>query len=348
MKCNYVFVVLFGVSQLFGSVFSQVHTLVENQSLFESNDKLKIKLTADFSFLIKNKEDEKYISANIDMHFADSYVFQKNIRIKPRGYFRKMNCGFPPLMLNFKPDMLCLKDGRYGKVKMVTHCFDSDRYVEYVLKEYLSYKLFALISPYSLQVRLVDVEYVDIGKREHRINQLGFLIEPMDVFCERVNVIEIEGKYFDDDEINELEADRVAIFMYMIGNTDWRIKSGHNIKFLKKKDHRVEEVVPVPYDFDHAGLINANYARPSEWSEAERVTERDYVGRCRLVDTNYDILIQDYLSAKEDVFRTINEFKYLDIKMRKRITKYIESFYKELEKPERFKRSLHHSCMEKY
>ncbi|MCU4173705.1 hypothetical protein J1N11_01360 [Marinilabiliaceae bacterium N1Y90] len=339
---------LFGLTSFAVSSLAQVEKETGRNSLFEGEEKLQIKLSADFTSLLKNKEDENYIPALISIRFSKKDAFERELRLKPRGYYRKMNCGFPPLMLNFKPDTLIVDDGKYVKVKLVSHCYDSDTYRDYVLKEYLIYKLYALISPYSLRVRMADIEYRDTGKRERNVDQLGFLIEPMDVFCERTDVIEIEGKYFNDAEINELEADRVAIFMYMIGNTDWRIKSGHNIKFLKIKNHRKEEVVPVPYDFDHAGLINTSYALPSEWSEAERVTERDFTGRCRTFDTNYDVLIEDFLKVKEQMLKTINEFEYLELKQRKRVFKFVEDFYEELEKPERFKRNLHNSCMDRY
>lgn len=348
MRCRSLIVVSVLLIPFVVNSLAQEEIEPDHFDIFEGEEKLRLKLSADFTSLLKNKEDENYIPALISIRFSKKEAFERELRVKPRGYYRKMNCGFPPLMLNFKPDTLIAADGKYVKIKLVSHCYDSDTYMNYVLKEFLIYKLYALLSPYSLRVRLADVEYVDTGKRERNVNQLGFLIEPMDVFCERTDVIEIEGKYFDDAEINELEADRVAIFMYMIGNTDWRIKSGHNIKFLKIKNHRVEEVVPVPYDFDHAGLINTNYALPSEWSEAERVTERDYTGRCRTFDTNYDVLIEDFLTVKEKMFQTINEFEYLEEKQRKRVFKFVEDFYEELEKPERFKRNLHNSCMDRY
>ncbi len=90
------------------------------------------------------------------------------------------------------------------------------------------------------------------------------MIEPIEALCNRMNALEIKTAYFKDSEINSLDADRIALFMYMIGNTDWRIKGGHNIKFIKPLTHKILQVTPVPYDFDHSGFINTGYAKPSE------------------------------------------------------------------------------------
>nr|WP_319400138.1 hypothetical protein [uncultured Carboxylicivirga sp.] len=320
-----------------------------NSILFDETSLLKITLKSDFTQLIRNKNNEEiYYNGECTIHWSDTFIDEKNIRIKARGYFRRLNCYFPPLMLNFKPDSLKTADGTYAKVKLVTHCQKSKIYIDYIFKEYLIYRIYELLSPYALKTRLVQVNYIDRGKRTRHAQSIGFLIEPIDVLCQRTNSIELKSKNFNLSEVNNLEADRVALFMYMIGNTDWRIKSGHNIKFIKPNNFKILKVTPVPYDFDLSGLINASYAHPSEWSVAESVTERDFLGKCRINEDNYYELISDFIDNKDLIYQTILDFEWLEQKKRKSLLKYIDSFFDELDKPDRFIKKLNSTCMEDY
>jgi hypothetical protein len=60
---------------------------------------------------------------------------------------------------------------------------------------------------------------------------------------------------------------KMAVFQYMIGNTDWSVPYLHNIRILSFDAQTIPSVVP--YDFDHAGIVNAPYALPrSNWNSA--------------------------------------------------------------------------------
>ncbi|TRX72283.1 hypothetical protein [Carboxylicivirga sp. M1479] len=316
-------------------------------SLFDGDDVLPISLHFDITTHLR-KKSEDYKPGKIVFYFDDEDSIMVDVRCRARGNYRKEKCFFAPLILNFKPDTLFTTDGPLTKVKMVTHCVNSRQYTEYVLEEYLIYKLWELISPYAFRTKLLDINYVDTGKKGKNLQAKGFLIEPMYMMAYRTNTIEVDGEYFKDHEINTMDADRMAFFCYMIGNTDWRIKSGHNVKFIKRFGHRREEVTSIPYDFDHAGLVNTSYAMPAEWASVGSVTERQYIGRCRSNDDNYHTLIDEYLAVEESIYETILNFEELDLKQRKQIYKYITSFYKELHRPKSFIRMLHQECMESY
>ncbi|MBS2211651.1 hypothetical protein KEM09_09570 [Carboxylicivirga mesophila] len=328
-------------------VIAQVTDKPVFPSLFDNSEVLKVSLYFDITSHIRKKSEE-YCDSKVIIYFSATDSAEINVRCRARGNYRKDNCFFPPVMLNFKPDTLFTEDGYLTKLKLVTHCSGSKVYEEYMLKEYLIYKLWALLSPYALRTRLCDIQYFDFGERGKNYQAKGFFLEPVYMMSERTNTIEIEGEYFKDHEINAMDADRVAFFNYMIGNTDWRIKSGHNVLFIKRFGHRREEVTAIPYDFDHAGFVNASYAKPAEWSSADDVTERDYTGRCRDYDDNYYALIGEFLAIEEQVYETILNFEHLDMRDRKQLYKYISNFYKQLKKPEAFIRSIHNSCMNRY
>lgn len=336
-------IIVFGCQK---SIISQDQKAVY-PSLFDNDEVLKMSLYFDITTHIR-KKSEIYCDSKVVFYYSEKDSIERKVRCRARGNYRRDNCYFPPVMLNFKPDTLFTDDGSLTKVKLVTHCINNKAYRNYMLEEYLIYKLWELLSPYALRTRLCDIRYVDTGDKGRDYQALGFMLEPVEMMTQRTNTIEIDGEYFKDHEINAMDADRVAFFNYMIGNTDWRIKSGHNILFIKRFGHRREEVTALPYDFDHAGFVNASYAKPAEWSRAKQVTERDYTGRCRDYDDNYYALIDEFLAVEEQVYETILNFEHLDGKDRKQLHRYVQMFYKQIKKPESFVRLIHSMCMDRY
>ena len=71
------------------------------------------------------------------------------------------------------------------RIKVVTHCKGSQDYEEYVLKEYLCYKIYNIISPVSFRVRLVRMTYVDTGRKNKVTEGWAFMIEPKHMLAER-------------------------------------------------------------------------------------------------------------------------------------------------------------------
>ena len=156
--------------------------------------------------------------------------------------------------------------------------------------------------------------------------------------------MEIEGEFVKAENVIEEEADKVALFQYMIGNTDWRIKSGHNTKFMKSITRVSQKVTPVPYDFDYAGFVGTHYSHPQEWTSIETVKEREYMGYCRNNDEAYLKTIKHFLDKKAEILNTIESFTYLSERERKELIKYIEGFYSLLDNQDRFINILKDQC----
>ena len=68
-----------------------------------------------------------------------------------RGKFRRMRCQFPPLRVQFKKDTLrALGLADHNDLKLVTHCMDDpDSSRENILREYLCYRLYNILTPIS-------------------------------------------------------------------------------------------------------------------------------------------------------------------------------------------------------
>ena len=98
---------------------------------------------------------------------------------------------FPPLRLNFKRDNTegTLFEGQ-NKLKLVAHCQDAEeQYKEYVVREYLVYKAYQLLTDKSFRVRLLKMTYVDKANEDKKMEKYGFLIESDEMLAAR-----LEGK----------------------------------------------------------------------------------------------------------------------------------------------------------
>ena len=188
------------------------------------------------------------------------------------------------------------------------------------------------------------MKYIDTGKKERNYERFGILIEPLDLLTKRSGAIEIESKLVRGENVFEEEADLVSLFQYMIGNTDWRIKGGHNTKFMKSMTKVTPKVTPVPYDFDYAGFVGTHYSHPQEWTSIEDVKQREYMGYCRNSDEEYLKTINKFIDKKDEIIETINSFSYLYERERKSLVKYIESFYNEIENSKYILSVLKNQC----
>lgn len=316
------------------SALEPVSETLEELSIFDNDEPLKLTLKYDITSFIRHKTKGEYLDAELRIRFSETDSIVKNIRLKARGNARREQCFFPPIYLNFKTDPLTNTElSGVKKIKLVTHCSTAKSYQDYILKEFLIYKLNNVLMENSLRVKMLDITYIDTGKKGRNYHQRGFLIEPLEVLCHRLGATEINSAIVKGPHIVESEMDVAALFNYMVGNTDWRVRSGHNMKFVKLLTNLSSEVTPVLYDFDLSGLIGASYAIPQEWTRIKTVQEREYLGYCRDSDEAYLNAIKVFTQKKDEVLKTINTFDFLGEKDRKSVYKYIEGFYNLTKKP---------------
>jgi hypothetical protein len=259
-------------------------------------------------------------------HINETDSINKEIRLKSRGEFRNGYCDLPPIRLNFSKAGFEKNDlKKINKLKMVTHCKYGNE--DYLLKEYLIYKLYNVLTDYSFRVRLTRIEYINTYKKSKPIKTYAFLIEPVEMLGERMNSIPIDVVSANQKQIIPEMMDRMAIFFYMIGNTDWSIPNQHNCKILSSLVYSASNLgAIVPYDFDYSGLVDADYAIPLESLGIQSVRERLYLGICRSEDQFINAL-REFSDKKEQFYKVINDFTLLKEKERKKMIGYLDSFY---------------------
>ena len=272
---------LFGQNDSIDSKFAVNDTIKWDFGLFTNDQPLKLSLRFNMTEYTRKKSKEQYLKAILTYHVSDKDSINREIKLKSRGEFRNGFCDFPPIKLNFKNAEF--KKGDQQKIeaiKLVTHCKYGNE--ENLLKEYLIYKLYNVLTDNSFRVRLIDMEYINTYKVKKPLKSYAFLIEPMNLLSVRMNAVEVQSTKLGQKNMTPESMNRMAIFNYMIGNTDWSVPNQHNCKILSPLiSDKPGFGVIVPYDFDYAGLVNADYAVPYEKLPIKSVTERLYIGFCR-------------------------------------------------------------------
>jgi hypothetical protein len=335
---------LYDASADFRQSFEEVQ---KTFALFGNEASLRITVVSDFKELNRRKDTLEYQDAVLEYVYNDSVVVHRDIGIKARGNYRRENCYYPPIKLNFPKKSVRLQWLRnFDKIKMVGICKSGDSYEQYLLSEYYVYRLFNILTDQSYRVRLLSVTYNDIGtKNKKRAVQTrhAFLIEPHEAVAERLNSEMLRAGNFPYDIFKPEEINLIAVFQYMIGNTDWSIPAQHNVKILKPKDPSMFLRTAVPYDFDYCGIVDPPYAIPSELLPIENIQQRLYRGPCRDF-SEFPEILDRFRQKKSEFYALIQESPYLTDGTKKRMTNYMDSFYKVIDDPRKLRAELSVNC----
>ena len=261
--------------------------------------------------------------------FYDSTGTRKEImvEVRARGHFRKNpdNCDFPPLKLKFRKKSVAgtafegLKD-----IKMVTHCQNEiPEYEQYVLQEYLIYKTYNIYTPLSFKTRLARIHYMDMSGPQDTLTRFAFFRENPEDMASRNHGELLEFESAPQDKLDQDQLSLMAIFNYMIINTDYSIPIMHNV-VLVSRDY-FEPPLPVPYDFDWSGLINIPYDSPYV-AHISGSPERVYKGPC-LRMKELEIILYEMQQKKLEIFELILEFPYLDNEKKSRNIQDLHLFF---------------------
>ncbi|MBN2863245.1 MAG: hypothetical protein JXN62_08800 [Bacteroidales bacterium] len=312
-------------------VYDIADTINKDIRLFERDDLLELSLRFDITTYRRKRSSEEYLPAVLTYHISEADSINKDIKLRARGIMRLGYCDYPPIRLNFKktksPDD---EFSNIDKLKLVTHCKLGNE--NYLLTEFLIYKLYNILTENSFRVRLVRMNYINTHKESKPVRQFGFVIEPIEALCTRTNSHEISSKGVDQPNIKADMMDRMAIFNYMIGNTDWYVSNHHNVVILvQPHSERPDLGAIIPYDFDYAGLVNADYAVPHEAVPIKTVRERYYCGICR-TEEEFTEALKEFSDKKEEFYNIIRDFPYMNDKQKKGLFTYLDEFYKDFDK----------------
>lgn len=300
----------------------------EGPSLFSSLQQdgvLELVLEAPLSDLVENKESEERRPARLTVQRPSGQSVY-DIEVRPRGNMRKRYCSFPPLKLYFDEEALSAEGfSGHDEIKLVAHCQEDGE--PWLLKEYLAYRLYNELSGRSFQVQLARILYRDSEGRMPDESRYAFLIEPKADLAGRVDGEIIEPA----DGLNIIGAEQYrqfVLFQYMIGNTDWSLQKGHNVEILQVSGDSAP--TPVPYDFDNAGLVDADYAIPHPSLPISDVSQRLFQWRGKSLE-GFGDTAEHFISRKGRLLAVVEQFEYLDEADKRQMLQYMESFFRIIE-----------------
>ena len=328
---------------LFLFCFFPMSTMLgQSSSLFDSDEVLALNLRGDLKTVFKDRGDDSQYHVASLQYKTDLNTIKIPIKIKTRGHFRKIssNCKYPPILLNFRKSTIPKKSIFEGqdKVKLVTPCQGDN----YVINEYLVYKLYNLITPRSFKARLVKLIFQDTVKNKSSKPYYGILIEEEKQMAKRNQSITLEKIGLRPESTQKEDFLKMAIFEYMIGNTDWSVQFQQNIKLIMTDSTSLP--IAIPYDFDHAGIVRAPYAKPAPQLQLNSTLQRRYRGYCIMEMNKFTAVFETFNRLKDDFYALYDGNPLLSSGYQSQTLKFLDQFYETINDPKKAREAFSYPC----
>lgn len=316
-----------------------------NRALFRTTQPLEFKLIANYGALARDRDtlSTKRFAGTLIVNDTAGQERRIPVRLRTRGHYRLMarNCRFVPIRIDF-PDSGLRGTPFAGQrgLKLGTHCQTDSRYDDITRREYLSYRLFNVLTERSFRARLATATYIDSASGRTVDTRVAMFIENEDDLARRMNsrIRELRGALFADVEPSALML--MAVFQYMIGNTDWSLYALHNVR-IAISDSGV--AWPLAYDFDFSGLANAHYSTPDPRMGIRSVRERKFRGPCR-PESEVHELAAFFLSRKQALLDEITAVPGMSRRDQADSRDYLMEFFRTLEDQRELKGELIDRC----
>lgn len=324
-------------------IYSGKAQQLETTPLFQNNEILEARLDFSFRDIKKSKSDTAYFATQLYYKNEEKQWDSIKVRIRSRGNFRKENCFFTPIRMKIKKkdNAGSLFEGNQN-LKLVMPCNTSRDNNDLVVKEYLCYKLYESISPYNFSTRLMNLTLTDLrNKKSITYNVKAFIIEDDKRVAKRANGQFLKGfqrnPLFMQDSIAAMQ----DVFQYMIGNTDWSSVMQHNVKVLLLPS---KLKVPIPFDYDMAGLVDAPYAVVKESMPIKSVKDRHFRGYCRNEDLAEYVRLK-YIELEPALWNTVRSVEnQLNPKESLVVENYLKDFFTVIKNKKRYDENIFQKC----
>jgi hypothetical protein len=264
------------------------------------------------------------------------------VELRTRGRYRAdtVQCELPALFVFFTGDTSGTLFAGERMLPLTTHCARTAAHEQYLLKEYLAYRMYNALTANSLRVRLARVTYRDAAGRLEPIERYAFFTEHFESFARRHGVSVRPKGLFDPRAADSAEIATFDLFQYAIGNTDWSAVKGHNVLLVEGE---AGFVTAVPFDFDFSGLVDAGYASVSPELSITSVRQRLFRGVCNRA-TDWEAAFAHFAARREDVLRLADEIPGLESRQRARAVEYLEGAFATFASPERRRTVIVDAC----
>lgn len=324
----------------------------ERNPLFRDHSVLKAVLSAPISQAYAQRDSD------VRLYFPGqwSYVDENgesqrlDVSIRLRGNFRRAYCELPPLRLNFKKSQVkgTLFDGQ-DKLKLVSPCRHGLESQQDLLLEYMAYRIFEVLTDYSFGARLIRLSYVDTDDKLKSWTDHAFVIEDEGDIGKRLGLDKANVAENRFEELDQPTTALAELFQLLISNHDYSVLQGpsgeyccHN-SVMYTREEAADKRIPIPYDFDMSGLVNANYAAPPSHLPIRLVRTRYYRGLCQPPEV-MDATVAHLMSKKQEIIDLFRNRPELSRLSRNRNVNYVKKFYAILEDEAKFKEQVLDRC----
>ena len=297
-------------------------------SLFIDQKPLKIRLNYSNNYLNKNTNDSTLMKTKL-FFIQENKNKEIDVSLRARGNFRRKHCYFTPVKIKIKKrdaSNTIFSDNR--TLKLVLPCKNDRDKNDNILKEFIAYKIYEIISPFYFKTRRLEINYTDQKhKNQKNFNLIGFFIEDDDKVAKRFDSKIIKRK-ISPLAMDDFNSVNLSFFNFLIGNTDFSSAHQHNGKLLFYE----KKIIPIPYDFDLTGWVKPKYGLGITNRLGYSFEERNYIGFKR-EKSIYSKVRNHYLTLKEKILKTVElyepEFEYK--KSYNLMMNYLGEFYEILE-----------------
>jgi hypothetical protein len=315
---------------VFQSSFCQ-SPVINKEAFLNDSSVIRATLVVNMSRCFSRSKHGESFPGRFVTTLSDGRQVDDLILCEIRGHFRQGFCYVPPLKLKFNykdsSTLYTLKS-----LKLVSECKLTPDNEQFLLKEYIIYKMYNLVTNLSFHARLLNLTFQDSAGKKKPITEYAFLLEDVTDMAKRNGCKEWKGAKLNTEATNRKQMTRVALFEFMIANTDWAVSVNHNTRLVVSVKDSATRPYVVPYDFDYSGLVNTYYAVPDERLEIENVTERLYRGYPRTMPELNEIL-DTFKLLKNDMYALINNFNLLTPKSKQNMIYFLDGFYTVINNP---------------
>lgn len=316
-------------------------------AFFRRAELLQFTLSADIKLLRSDTADEAPSrDASVSFRDAAGKTVTIPVTVKTHGRWRLTHCEFPPLSITF-PAAQTVGTPFEGlpKARLTSFCKDHPAYEQYILQELQIYRAYQLLTPYGHTPRALRVTYVDAPSGRTRTTRYAFFIDDRDAVAARMSSALLKAKGALGSDLEPYHRTLFGVFAYMIGNTDFLVSELHNAFLLGTAQG---ETIPVPYDFDYAGVVNTAYATPNPVLPIKNVRQRHFRGFCS--DPEQFRKVFALLNEKKPAIYALYDDavgKLLRLDVANETKKYFDEFYRIINTPQLAQSEILGRCLKR-
>jgi hypothetical protein len=313
----------------------------QDTRLFNDETPLDIKLKVSIREVKSNHNDSVYFPSMLHYKIGEQWD-SLHIEVRARGNFRRKECFYPPLRIKIKKEDAknTIFEGNKN-LKLVMPCrLSKDNSL--IMKEYVCYKIYEPITRYTFKTRLVNMGFTDSGNKKSKpVLLTGFFIEDDDLVARRHGGKVVETSIHPR-MLHDSSAVRHDMFQYLIANTDWSTTFLHNAKVIQLEESK--RYIPLAYDFDMSGVVNAPYSTVNAELPITSVRERLFRGFCR-PEALFQSIRKEFMDRESAIKEVVkNHAPYFNEKEFNDLNKFIDDFFNTFRSDTRFKAEIINGC----